>query len=315
MLPFNMNHFYYFYVIAKKQSFTEASRELMVSQSSLSIQLKQFERALGTTLFNRKKTGVELTDVGEIAFQVADRIFPEVGMLRSSIQEAEHSVSGRVSIATVNSIGIYVLPAILKSFKERYPDVKVSIDFKHSREVIEMVQAGKADAAIITWSRKYPDLTALELKKNKMFLVAAPEHPLAGRENISPRELEEHQFIAYEEGSPTRTMMDGLFKRLALDIEYTIESSNVATIKRMAMAGLGLAILPEVAIGLEIRQGLLTRLSVPSLSMAQELTLYTKTNRTLSATARAFVEFVYETLNPKQTADEKRKKGARERRP
>lgn len=308
MPSLNMNHFFYFYIIAKQKSFTGASRELMVSQSSLSIQLKQFEQSLGLTLFNRKKTGVELTDVGEIAFQAAEKIFAEVDQLILNLEKAEHSVTGHLAIATVNSIGIYVLPGILQKFKEQYPDAKVRIDFKHAQEVIEMVQSGTADVAIITWGRKYPELNSIQLRTNKMFLVAPPDHPLAKKEQVVPRDLEDHQFIAYEAGSPTRTMMDTLFKRMALDIEYTIESSNVATIKRMTMAGLGLAILPDVAVGFEIRQGLLVRISLPSLVMAQELTLYTKANRVLSATGRAFVDFIYDRFNPKRVSKVNKRK-------
>lgn len=308
MPSLNMNHFYYFYIIAKKKSFTGASRELMVSQSSLSIQLKQFELALGLTLFNRKKTGVELTDVGEIAYQSAEKIFSEVNQLITNLEKAETSVTGHLAIATVNSVGIYVLPGILQKFKEQFPDAKVRIDFKHAQEVIEMVQAGKADVAIITWGRKYPELDSIQLRTNKMFLVAPPDHPLAKKERITPRDLEKYQFIAYEAGSPTRTMMDTLFKRMSLDIEYTIESSNVATIKRMTMAGLGLAILPDVAVGFEIRQGLLVRITLPSLVMAQELTLYTKANRVLSATGRAFVDFIYERFNPQRTSRVKKRR-------
>lgn len=311
MPALNMNHFYYFYIIAKKKSITGASRELMVSQSSLSIQMKQFEQALGMTLFNRKKTGVELTDVGEIAFQSAEKIFTEVDLLVANLAKAEHSVTGHLAIATVNSIGIYVLPGILQKFKEEFPDAKVRIDFKHAQEVIEMVQSGTADVAIITWGRKYPDLDSVLLRTNKMFLVAPPDHPLAGKSQVSPRDLEQYQFIAYEAGSPTRTMMDALFKRMSLDIEYTIESSNVATIKRMTMAGLGLALLPDVAVGFEIRQGLLTRISLPSLAMAQELTLYTKSNRVLSATGRAFVNFIYERFNPRRKRKTVKKPGGR----
>jgi DNA-binding transcriptional LysR family regulator len=308
MLPMNMNHFYYFFVVAKNKSFTEAAKELMVSQSSLSIQMKHFETALGLTLFNRRKTGVDLTEAGETAYQTAERVFQEVDNLVSTLEQAEKAVKGHISVATVNSIGIYLLPSVLKSFKEEYPEVKVSIDFKHARDVVEMVQAGKVDISIITWSKKYPGLTALPLRVNKMFLVANPDHPLAMKESVSPHDLEEYPFLAYEMGSPTRVMMDAFFKRMSLDIDYVIESSNVATIKHMAMAGLGLAILPDVAIGIEIRQELLKRLSVPSLTMAQEVTLYTKSNRTLSATARAFVNFIHDRLNPKRPSNKAKKR-------
>jgi DNA-binding transcriptional LysR family regulator len=292
MIPMNMNHFYYFYEIARRGSFTEAARSLMVSQSSLSIQMKSFESSLGTKLFNRRRGGVELTESGQAALQAATKIFGEAERLLDTLREAEHAVKGAVSIATVNSIGIYILPEILKRFKESYPEVRMAIEFKHAKEVIATAQRGGVDVAIITWLRKYPSLTSIPLQKNKMFLVASPDHPLALKDSVRPHDLEKHSFLAYEAGTPTRMMIDALFKRMSLEIEYAMETSNVATMKHMAMAGLGLAFLPEGAVGLEIRQGLLKRLSVPALAMAQEITAYVKANRSLSTTARAFVDFM-----------------------
>ncbi len=294
MLPFNLNHLYYFYIIARNRSFTAASRELMVSQSSLSIQMKQFESALGHKLFNRRKTGVDLTESGEIVYRGAERIFQEVDLLHDSLEEAERLLKGSIAIGTVNSVGIYLLPDLLKAFRHVYPEVRIKVEFKHAREVLEMVQTGKIDIAIITWHRKYGDLAAIPLQRNKMFLVCPPDHPVAQKKRVSPRDLEDYPFIGYEVGSPSRTMMDGLFKRMSLDIEYVMESADVVTIKHMVLAGLGLAILPEVAIGEEIREGQLLRLDVPTLVMAQEVTLYYKARRTLSPTAREFIEFLKE---------------------
>lgn len=296
MLPVNLGHLYYFYAIARAGSFTQASRELMVSQSTLSIQVKHLEEALGVVLFNRGKGGVELTEMGQLVYQSAERIFQEVDRLQAALEEAEEQVKGEVAVGTVNSIGVYLLPDLLKDFKETYPQVRVTIDFKHAREVMALVHSGRVDLAIITWNRRYPELAAVPLVKLKMFLVAPPDHPLAGKSSLNPHDLEGYPFIAYEDGTPTRTMMDTLFKRMGLDVEYAMESSNAATIKHMAMAGLGLAFLPEAAVGLEIRQGVLVRLSVPSLAMAQEITLYYRKNRVLSPTKRAFVDFLREEL-------------------
>ncbi len=292
MLPMNLNHLFYFYIIAKNRSFTGASRELMVSQSSLSIQMKQLETSLGQKLFNRKKTGVDLTEFGEIVFQSAERIFQELERLSDSIEQVEHQITGSFSIATVNSIGIYMLPDLLKEFKEAYPEVRISIEFKVSREVLDMVHSGKVDIAIVTWNRKYGDLISIPLQTNKMFLVCPPGHPLLEEARLSPRELEKYPFIGYEEGTPARMMMDALFKRMALDVEYAIESGNTATMKHMVLAGLGLAILPDVTVGQEIRDGRLVRLEVPTLVMAQEITLYYKKSRPLSPTKQEFVEFL-----------------------
>lgn len=292
MLPLNFNHLYYFYVVARAGSISQAAEELRVSQSSVSVQIKQFESSLGHTLFNRVKTGVELTDSGLIVFQYADELFHDAERLQNALEAVEHHLGGTISVGTVNSIGIYTLPALLKEFNDVYPDVKVGIVFKPPRELIEMARRNQLDFLLLTSNRQYPGLTLLSLRKIKLFLVAPAGHPLASLDVVSPGELEKYPFLGFEEGMETRTMIDSLFRRLSLSVEYAMESSNVAAIKRMMLAGLGLAILPETAVGPEIRRGEIIRLDVPSLFLTQELTLYHKTNRTMTPTRREFLKVV-----------------------
>jgi len=298
MLPLNFNHFYYFYEVARHGSFTAAARGLMVSQSTLSIQVKQFETDMGVMLFERRKGGVDLTEPGAEAFLVAERVFGDIDRLRALLQATESQIAGLVSIGTVNSIGIYLLPPILTRFKDAFPDVQVKIDFKESEDVMDLLYGGKVDMAIVPWNRNYSDLEAIKLTQNKMFLVAPPDHPLASSDDVSPRDLEKYPFVGYAQGMHTRTLMDSLFRRMAISLEYTIESANSATIKHMVMAGMGLAVLPEIAVASELRHGQLVRIPVPTLVMAQEVMLYHRSKRTLSPTRRQFIEFLRDSLAP-----------------
>ena len=299
MLPLNFNHFYYFYEVARSGSFTGAARELMVSQSALSVQVKQLEESLGAQLFDRNKGGVALTEAGTTAYQVAERVFPEIDRLRATMQESERMIIGRVTIGTVNSIGIYVLPEILTVFKEEFPDVSLKVDFKEADPIMDLLRAGRVDFSILPWDRKYPELTSVRLTKSKMFLVAPTDHPLARKRSISPRELEQYPFVGYEEGMYTRTMIDGLFRRMAVTVEYSIESANSATIKHMVMAGMGVGVLPEFAVSGEIRRRQLARLEVPTLTMSQDMTLYYRSNRALSGTQARFMAFLLDHFKPK----------------
>ena len=296
MLPLNFNHLYYFYAVAKAGSFSEAARELNVSQSSISVQIRQFENYLGHTLFNRLKKGVERTESGEVVFQFAEEIFHDVDRIWDDLEAMERQVKGTLSIGTINCFGIYTLPGVLKEFTGRFPEVKVAVQFAAPRQLAEMLQSGKVDIAVVNSSRRYGGLTGVALREMKMFLVAPPDHPLASLETVNPRELENHPFIGYEEGSETRMMMDAFFRRMSLSVEYALESSNVATVKHMVMAGLGLSVLPETAVGDEIRDGRLVRIDVQGLYMAQRITLYYKTNRTLTPTRREFLKFIQSTL-------------------
>jgi len=300
MVPFNLNHFYYFYEIARHGSFTAAARELMVSQSSLSIQIKQFEKELGGALFDRRKGGVDLTEAGGMAYQVAERVFQEIDRLQSSLMETERRIKGMLSVGTVNSIGIYVLPKILTSFKARFPDVHIKIDFKAAEKVLELLYSGKVDFAIIPSNRRYTDLTGVKITHNKLFLVAPMDHPLADRATVSPRDLESFPFVGYEEGMQTRSMIDALFKRMAISVEYSIESANTATIKHMVIAGMGLGFLPDIAVAQEIRRGQLKRLDIPAMMLTREIVLYYRSNRTLSRTGEGFVQFLVDYYKPKK---------------
>jgi DNA-binding transcriptional LysR family regulator len=93
---------------------------------------------------------------------------------------------------------------------------------------------------------------------------------------------------------------------MSINVEYAIESSNSATIKQMVLAGMGIAFLPEIAVSAELRRGLLVRLDVPPLMMHQDVTLYTRKNRTLTRTANEFVQFLTDYFDRKKRVAEKR---------
>jgi DNA-binding transcriptional LysR family regulator len=302
----NLNHLFYFYEVARRGSFTRASRDLLVAQSALSVQIKALELSLGTPLFDRRRSGVELTEAGQRAYSAAERIFTDVDQLIADLSQTGRQVSGGVNVGTVNSIGMYQLPDVLSEFRKKFPDVRVRVDFRESEGVMDQLFQGKSDIAIVPWQRAYSDLNAVPLARHKMFLVAPADHPLAALERVSPHDLEKHPFVGYHEGMHTRSMIDALFKRMSINVEYAIESSNSATIKQMVLAGMGIAFLPEIAVSAELRRGLLVRLDVPPLMMHQDVTLYTRKNRTLTRTANEFVQFLTDYFDRKKRVAEKR---------
>lgn len=304
MASINLNHLHYFYEVARHGSFTRAARELLVSQSALSVQIRALENSLGSRLFDRRSGGVVLTDAGQRAFAVAERVFADVDQLIADFRQSDRVLAGAVSVGTVNSIGIYVFPALLGAYRAKFPDVRIHIDFRESERVMDQLIQGKTDLAVVPWERSYPDLNAIPLTRQKLFIVAPPDHPLSRAERVNPRDLEAHPFVGYHEGMHTRAMIDALFKRMSITVNYVVESTNAATIKHMVLAGMGLGFLPETAVAGEIRRGQLIRLDVPLLVMSQDVTLYLRKNRTLPRAAVGFVEFLKEYFAPKKRGRE-----------
>ncbi len=302
MLPFNLRHFHYFYEVARCGSFTRAARELMVSQSALSVQIRALEEDLGVTLFDRHRGGVELTEAGRLVWQCAEHVFGEIERMVARLRETDAPVGGTVSIATVNSIGIYVLPPILRRFRDLRPGVELRVDFHEGEGVVDRVLGDRSDIAIVPWSRRYAGLEGTRLAQVKMFLVAAPDHALASRDRVTPRDLEAHAFVGYQQGMHTRAMIDAYFRRLGVSIAYGIESANAATIKHMVMAGMGLGVLPEYAVSAELRRGQLVRLRAPLPTIVQDMMLYRRRGRSLSQARLDFVDFVTGWFEPRARA-------------
>jgi DNA-binding transcriptional LysR family regulator len=300
MLPCNFNHLYYFYRVAVHKSVSKASKELLIAQSALSTQLKQLEESLETTLFNRTKGGMDLTERGELVFRFAAQMFETYDEMKRAMILAEREVRGPLNIASVHSIGIYLLPKILTEYHEQYPDVQINLELHSSHRVMEMLQENMVDLALIAWHRQYPLLKSRIVLQNHLLLVAPPRHPLAKKRKIGLQDLIEHRFIGYEAGTPTRVMIDSHFRNLGIPLDYVIESSNTATIKQLALEGMGLAFLPAIAVELEIKQKLLKTLDLPEAELDRPITVYWKERRILSRPSQKMLDLL-ETLAGRAT--------------
>jgi DNA-binding transcriptional LysR family regulator len=292
MLPCNFNHLYYFYRVAVHKSVSKASKELLIAQSALSTQLKQLEESLEMTLFNRTKGGMTLTERGEILFRHASQMFETYEEMKRAMVLAEKQVRGPLNLASVYSVGNYLLPKILTDYHQKYPDVQINLELYSSNRVMEMLQENQVDLAIIAWNRQYPLLNSTVILQNSLILVAHVDHPLARKRKPRLEEIPEHRFIGYEAGTPTRIMIDSHFKSLGFPLTYVMESSNIATIKQLAVAGMGLALLPRFAVDLEIKLKMLRSIPITEAEIERPITLYWKERRVLTRPAQKFLEYI-----------------------
>ncbi len=292
MLPCNYNHLYYFYRVAVHRSVSKASKELLIAQSALSTQLKQLEESLDSTLFNRTKGGMALTDTGDLVFRYASKMFETYDEMKRAMVLAETEIRGPLHVGSVNSIGIYLLPEILTAFHAQFPDVQINLEMHSSNLVLEMLQENQIDLALIAWNRQYPQLESSVIMNNHMVLVAPGNHPLAKKRKLTLKDLADQKFIGYEPGTPTRIMIDSHFKSLGINLDYVLELSNIATIKQLAVAGMGLAFLPRIGLELEVKDKVLKALEIPEAQFDRPVTVYWKERRVLSRPAQEFISFL-----------------------
>ncbi len=291
MLPCNFNHLYYFYRVAVHKSVSKASKELLIAQSALSTQLKQLEESMETTLFNRTKGGMALTERGDLLYTYASRMFETFDEMKRAMLLAEKEIKGPLNIAAVHSVGIYLLPGILTAYHRKFPDVQINLELHSSNRVMEILQENQADLAFIAWDRQYPLLKSMVLCQNDIVLVGHPKHPMVKKRKPTLEDLAGERYLGFEAGTPTRMMIDSHFKSLGVHLEYVMESANIASIKQLAIAGMGLAFLPEIALG---DQKTLKPIAIPETRLDRPVTVYWKERRVLPRTAQKALQFLEE---------------------
>lgn len=269
-----------FLSVAELQSFSAAARRHFITQPAVSQRLKALETSLGARLVERRGRRITLTEAGRLfqrrgleALAALERGAGEVG-------ETLGLQRGRLSIGAIDAAGVHLLPGPLKTFHRRWPGVEVDVQVAPSGTLLDLLQAGRLDLAVVVLPVTRTGLNVRHLEDEDLVLVLPPGQPATR----AARALETFPLIAYPRGSVTRGLIDrelagrGLTPRVAMELGYP------EAIRGLVEAGLGAAILPErvVARG---RTGL-TR--VAGFRLRRGLGLVHRAGEDPSGAARAF---------------------------
>lgn len=228
---------------------SEAAEALFTSQPGVSKQIKQLENDLGVILFER--VGKRLTGVTEAGAQVlthARRILAEADNLKRYVDDYTHGQQGALVIATTHTQARYALPGAVTHFRERYPDVTLTLHQGMPDQFAEWLMRGDADLAIATESLKdAPGIVALPCRQWHHALVVPEGHPLLGCKDISLADLAIYPIITYVRGVAGRIRLDSLFERQGLVPRIVLDALDADVIKTYVGVGMGVGIIAEHA--------------------------------------------------------------------
>lgn len=277
-----------FLAVATFGSFGKAAASLFLTQPSVSARVAALERALGQRLFERSRRGVRLTRAGTVFLPVAERILKTVAEGRQALEAAQSRDGGLVVIAAALSISTYLLPDIIKAFRDDHPGARVSIRSGHSRDVLRMVLEEEAEIGLAR-GLKHPAVHSVRLGRDEILLVAPPTHPLARRRQVRLREAASQPLILFDKGSSDWVLITGFFRRGGLLPNVVLELEGIEAAKKMVEKGIGLAMLPHLAIRRELREGSLVQVRIVDAPvLARNVDLVYRRHGHLSEIARAF---------------------------
>ena len=281
-----------FLAVAKAGSFSDAARQLALSQPALSRTIRLMEDGLGARLFDRDTRNVALTPVGLELQPIAERLTAE---LRGAFGELARFVAGRsghIRIAALPSIAAVLLPPAIVAFRESNPDVEIHISDGLSASVLEAVTNGQADIGLTVQPAPDAKLAYTPLLSDRFVLVCRPDDALVGRTNLPWSVYADRRFIAMSPKSSVRAMTDAAFLQAGLAIPMLYECTALATTGYLVSAGLGITALPRLTLPLTAAPGLVWRtLSHPVLR--RYMGVVTRVGRSLTPATQAFLEVLH----------------------
>ena len=266
-----------------------AAEQLSLTQSAVSMVLKQMEEGFGIRLFERTTRSLRPTPAAEEALVAVERILRDVEFLGAGLRDLSQLRRGSVSVAVTPTLGEIVLPVALERFRQAHPGIRVIVDDCAPDQFVSRITGEQVDFGIGTPEEAAADVDTTRLISDQLAVVCRQDHPLADKTSVRWRDLKGHPVITVRPGYGIRPLIDRSAAAAGVALDIAAEVSYLSTAVWMVQAGQGLAIMPSAyARDSQARQLVVHKLSRPTIS--RDIAIVSKRGRTLPAAARAFIE-------------------------
>lgn len=239
----------YFVKVAKLQHVTKAAEELHVAQSAVSRQIHRLEEELGVRLFMQKGRNVQLTPIGQLFLRRAEAVLSDLDRAVLEIQEYLDPEAGEIRLGFPHSLGIHLIPQVVAAFRKLHPNVKFRFRQGMYASLIRDVAEAEVDLAFIS---PYPDksdqVTGEVVLTEELFAILPESHPLALQDSIRLTELKDENFVLFNSGYSLRMLVMDACREAGFTPKIALESEETDTIRGLVAAGMGVSLLPEMAL-------------------------------------------------------------------
>ena len=285
-----------FITVADKKNFSKAAKALSLTQPAVSFQIQTLEQYYQTMLFDRVNRHVKLTAAGELLLDYAIHMNNLQAELERNMQQLTGHVKGELLIGASTTIGEYILPYVVGSFKQDYPDVNVTIQIMNTKEISSAVESKTFDLGIIEGPLEQSDvIEAHNFLEDELVLAIPSDHPFAKKESITLEELKELPYITREPGSGSRL----IFEQALIDADFDIEDLNIVmelgsttSIKSAIMGGLGVSIISKWAVQDLVKPGKVAALNVQGLTLKRSFHIILNQEKFHSEATGKFLDFL-----------------------
>ncbi|PHM63686.1 DNA-binding transcriptional regulator YeiE [Xenorhabdus ishibashii] len=272
--------------VLKSGSTTQASQQLALSQSAVSASLTDLEGQLGVQLFDRVGKRLVTNEHGRLLYPKALALLEQAG----EVEQLFKLELGALRLAASSTIGNYMLPEMLAKYRQDYPETPLELNISNTGDVIRAVVEFRVDLGLIEGLCHDPALITQPWMKDELIVFSSPESPLLQRE-LSVEDLIQAPWILREKGSGTREILDHLLFSQMPRFNIAMELGNSEAIKHAVQYGMGISCLSRRVVQEQLKNGTLSELIIPGLSLNRTLYLIYHRQKHISNALRKLLSY------------------------
>jgi len=253
--------------VAYRGSFSAAADALSYTQSAVSQQIATLEAEAGMALLERHPRGVSLTAAGQTLVGHAEGILARLEATEAALAEIAGLRGGRLRMASFPTAGGTLMPLAIATFRSAYPDVELTLAEGEPQEIVPRLRAGELDLALLFEfageTLTDEDMTRVELLEDPLYLALPREHPLAEAGKLRLRDLRGEAWVQTSSSSPCARHVVRSCHAAGFEPNVTFESDDYQTVQGLVAAGVGVALIPELALSV-VREDITIRALAPA---------------------------------------------------
>ena len=274
--------------IGKDSSVSRAAEALSLTQSATSMALAELEKQFNTRLFDRQGKRLQLNAEGR-------QILPQAMELLDRAQELESLLEGNVGAGSLRigatlTIGNYLATLLIGDYMQQNPGSRVELAVENTTSIVELVASFKLDLGLIEGDSYHPDLVITPWVDDELVIFAAPDHPLAQKQNLDLQDLANEAWILREQGSGTRQVFDAALRHQLTNLNIRLELEHTEAIKRAVESGLGISCISRLALKDAFRRGSLVPLEISGLDLKRQFNFVLHKQKFLNSGITAFLK-------------------------
>ncbi len=285
-LYMNLNHLYYFSVLAKTEHYTKAAELLNITQPTLSYSINLLEKELNCYLFEKQGRNVKLTKYGKILYEHTKVALKEIDTGKKEIETIISPSKGWINLGFIYALGYNFVPNILKEFKNN--KIKFTLKQSNTTDILNNLIDEKLDVAICSYQER-ENVIFTPITTEELVVVTSKSHPLSHKKEIDLNELKDDYFIYYSKDSGIRPLIDNIFKENNINPNIIFEVEEDSAVLGLVDINYGVAIVPDIPL---IDTFNLSKIKLKNKYQKRYIYLATIKGRYYPPTVTIFINFV-----------------------